>query len=116
MISMDALSSALQQYWGVSTFRPLQRETVAATLEVTVQSFPIHAPSALKQAITNWYATQGKDVLVILPTGAGKSVTYQLPPVCQEGPAVTVVVSPLISLAKDQVGMAVLHATMPMKY
>ena len=47
---------------------------------------------------------KGKDVLVILPTGAGKSVTYQLPPVCQQGPAVTVVVSPLISLAKDQVG------------
>ena len=46
---------------------------------------------------------KGRDVLVILPTGAGKSVTYQLPPVCQEGPAVTVVVSPLISLAKDQV-------------
>ena len=47
---------------------------------------------------------KGRDVLVILPTGAGKSVTYQLPPVCQEGPALTVVVSPLISLAKDQVG------------
>lgn len=46
---------------------------------------------------------KGRDVLVILPTGAGKSVAYQLPPVCQEGPAVTVVVSPLISLAKDQV-------------
>ena len=51
-----------------------------------------------------WRSLKGKDVLVILPTGAGKSVTYQLPPVCQEGPAVTVVVSPLISLAKDQVG------------
>ena len=49
------------------------------------------------------YSLKGKDVLVILPTGAGKSVTYQLPPLCQEGPAVTVVVSPLISLAKDQV-------------
>ena len=46
---------------------------------------------------------KGRDVLVILPTGAGKSVTYQLPPVCQEGPAVTIVVCPLISLAKDQV-------------
>ncbi|CAL5227140.1 g10051 [Coccomyxa viridis] len=78
---MDALTAALHRYWGVSAFRPLQREAVVAFLE-------------------------GRDVLVILPTGAGKSVTYQLPPVCQEGPAVTVVVSPLISLAKDQVNAA----------
>ena len=54
MISMDALSSALQQYWGVSTFRTLQREAVAATLEVIVQILPtcsLHAKRASEQAI-----------------------------------------------------------------
>ena len=101
---MDALSSALLRYWGVSTFRPLQREAVVASLEV-INSYSCLARrlacSGNKVSESNFL--QGSDVLVILPTGAGKSVTYQLPPVCQEGPAVTVVVSPLISLAKDQV-------------
>ena len=113
-MSMDALSYALQQYWGVSTFRTLQREAIAATLQVTVQTSPIcsiHTERTSDQAVRQYPAMQGKDVLVILPTGAGKSVTYQLPPVCQEGPAVTVVVSPLISLAKDQVGLTALNGS-----
>ncbi len=45
---------------------------------------------------------QGHDVLLILPTGGGKSLCFQLPPLTQPN-ALTVVISPLISLAKDQV-------------
>jgi superfamily II DNA helicase RecQ len=45
---------------------------------------------------------QGRDVLLILPTGGGKSLCFQLPPLCQDR-ALTVVVSPLVALAKDQV-------------
>ncbi len=59
-----------------SGFRPGQAEVVAAALE-------------------------GHDVLAVMPTGAGKSLTYQLPAVVR--PGVTVVVSPLIALMKDQV-------------
>ena len=43
----------------------------------------------------------GKDVVAILPTGAGKSLTFQLPALAEDG--VTLVVSPLIALMKDQV-------------
>lgn len=101
---MDALSSALLRHWGVSTFRPLQREAVVASLEVINSTSCLARRLALSGNIMSESDfLQGSDVLVILPTGAGKSVTYQLPPVCQEGPAVTVVVSPLISLATDQV-------------
>ena len=54
MVSMDALSSTLQQYWGVSAFRPLQQEAVIATLEVTVQVFPacsLHTKRTSQQAL-----------------------------------------------------------------
>lgn len=72
----DALLDVLHEYWGYADFRPLQQEAMTAVLE-------------------------GRDSLVVLPTGGGKSLCYQAPALCMEGTAV--VVSPLISLMKDQV-------------
>ncbi len=66
----------LEHYFGHSAFRPLQEEVVDAILD--------------KQ-----------DVLMILPTGGGKSLCYQLPTLLMEG--ITVVVSPLLALMHDQV-------------
>ena len=70
------LHQALARYWGYTTFRPLQREAMDAVLA-------------------------GRDSIVVLPTGAGKSLCFQVPAVVQSGLAL--VVSPLISLMKDQV-------------
>jgi ATP-dependent DNA helicase RecQ len=70
------LEDALTQYWGYTAFRPLQREAMEAVLA-------------------------GRDSLVVLPTGGGKSLCFQAPAVVR--PGLVVVVSPLISLMKDQV-------------
>ncbi|XDD52055.1 RecQ family ATP-dependent DNA helicase [Leptospira sp. WS92.C1] len=71
------LESALKEVWGLSKFRKGQKEAIQSVLE-------------------------GKDTLVILPTGGGKSLIYQLPSVLEEE-SLTLVISPLIALMKDQV-------------
>jgi ATP-dependent DNA helicase RecQ len=76
MPDLDPVLATVQRYWGYDTLRPLQEEAIGAGLA-------------------------RRDALVVLPTGGGKSLCYQVPP------AVTgrtdVVISPLISLMKDQV-------------
>jgi ATP-dependent DNA helicase RecQ len=71
-----ALDGILERYWGYSSFRPLQREAMDAVL-------------------------QRRDSLLVLPTGGGKSLCFQAPALALDGLAI--VVSPLISLMKDQV-------------
>jgi ATP-dependent DNA helicase RecQ len=70
------LHEAVSRYWGYSTFRPLQREAMEAVLA-------------------------GRDSIVVMPTGGGKSLCFQAPALVK--PGLAIVVSPLISLMKDQV-------------
>jgi len=70
------LQDVIARYWGYTTFRPLQREAMDAVLA-------------------------GRDSIVVLPTGGGKSLCFQAPALVRDGLAI--VVSPLISLMKDQV-------------
>jgi ATP-dependent DNA helicase RecQ len=70
------LEAALARYWGYTSFRPLQREAMDAVLT-------------------------GRDSVVVLPTGGGKSLCFQAPALIR--PGLALVVSPLISLMKDQV-------------
>jgi ATP-dependent DNA helicase RecQ len=73
---MDTFHEILQRYWGYSEFRTLQEDII-------------------KQAY------EGNDVLALMPTGGGKSLTFQVPALAKEG--ICLVVTPLIALMKDQV-------------
>ena len=73
--TLEDARAALRQHFGYTDFRPGQSQAVESVL-------------------------QGQDTLVVLPTGGGKSICYQVPALIL--PNLTVVISPLISLMKDQ--------------
>jgi ATP-dependent DNA helicase RecQ len=75
-VTSDSLLPLLHQFWGYTSFRSLQRETIDAVMA-------------------------SRDSLLVLPTGGGKSLCFQAPALLRDGLAI--VVSPLISLMKDQV-------------
>ncbi len=76
MQEMQDIHGILKKYWGFSSFRPLQEEIIRSVLS-------------------------GRDTLALLPTGGGKSVCFQVPGLAL--PGITLVISPLIALMKDQV-------------
>ena len=76
LFSEERMLETLRTYWGHPSFRPMQSEVISSIL-------------------------RGRDTLALMPTGAGKSIIYQLPTLMQDG--LCIVVTPLIALMKDQV-------------
>jgi len=76
LILLDAYQKILTQYWGYPKFRELQHDIITSVGE-------------------------GRDTLALMPTGGGKSITFQVPALAKEG--ICIVVTPLIALMKDQV-------------
>ena len=72
----SSIKEILHKYWGYSEFRPAQEQIISSVLA-------------------------GRDTLALMPTGGGKSLTYQVPTMARKG--VCIVVTPLIALMKDQV-------------
>jgi len=75
-MNIEQYIKILTRYWGYTSFKPLQEEIIRSVAE-------------------------GKDTLGLMPTGGGKSITFQVPSLAQEG--ICLVITPLIALMKDQV-------------
>ena len=73
---MNKYEQILIKYWGYSKFRPLQEDIIQSVMD-------------------------GNDALALMPTGGGKSLTFQVPTMAKDG--ICIVITPLIALMKDQV-------------